>query len=84
MHTGLNPVSKTVKTPYQAARDALIPLAEAHANSITSRKDHGVQWSLLFFAEMDRLAREKGLVTYDAEAARAEAERREREEQANE
>lgn len=72
----VNPVTKTPKTPYQIHRDALIPDAEHHADTVAERKTEGTEWTLAFFAEMDRLAREHGIVKHSEEAYRLEAERR--------
>ena len=78
----LNPISKTAKTGYQAARDALIPEAERYANRTVpfsaDRRKYSSGWTRAFFGEMDRLARGKGIVAHDEGAYRAEAERRER------
>jgi len=73
----LNPVSKTPKTPYQIKRDALIPEAMAHVDIVVCKRIDGTEWNLAFFEEMDRLAREKGLVTHSEDGYRREAETRE-------
>ena len=82
MSVSLNPVSKTPKTSYQFHRDALIPAAKHHADTVAERKTEGTEWTLAFFAEMDRLAREHGIVKHSEDGYRREAERREAEAEA--
>lgn len=48
---------------YVIARNELIPIAEAHANQVAGKQTmkNIKAWNLAYFAEMDRLAKEKGL-----------------------
>ena len=74
--SSMNPVSKTPKTPYQIARDNLIPEAEIHANSVFDRKREGDEWTQAFLDEMNRLAIIRGVVKHSDESYRLEAEKR--------
>ena len=76
-HTSsMNPVSKTPKTPYQIARDNLIPEAELHADSVFNRKREGDEWTRAFLDAMNHMAIERGVVKHRDESYRLEAEKR--------
>ncbi len=53
---------------YEKERNKLIRAATRHANAIhgkkpgASREKYNIEWTLTFFAEMNRLAKEKGLI----------------------
>jgi len=54
---------------YAEKRDRLIPLAVAHADYTVGKcgKNHDIEkaetWNIVYLSEMDRLAREAGLVS---------------------
>lgn len=59
----INPVSKTLKTPYQIKRDELISHAEIYADLRSKRNTWA--WAQIFLDEMDYLAREYGIINPD-------------------
>jgi hypothetical protein len=63
--SNLNPLSRTPKTEYQKARDALIPEAERIADEVVPHVKENIalrsKWTRVFFREMDKMVRERGI-----------------------